>query len=305
MSGASGEETAGAAGRLRVLPFPWQPGGAERRDWSADLENLHDRRRSAADEEEQGRTQMWGPSGAPIWTSPAIDVRRNALYVTTGDNYSDPPTSTSDAFMAFDLEFRQDSLVPPDDGGRRLEHGLPPAGHDELPRFERPRFRFRVSADSGDARRTAGARSLPGRNPASSTPIDPDREGAVLWQERVGKGGINGGVQWGSAADQSNVYVALSDIGRIRYPEQRGDQAGSESWRRHVRAASRYRRASLVHAAAGVRRQRTLQSRAIGRGQRHSRRCVFRIGRRASARVLRHATAPSCGTSTRSAPTRR
>ena len=48
--------------------------------------------------------------------------------------------------------------------------------------------------------------------------LDPDREGEILWQERVGKGGINGGVQWGSAADQSNVYVALSDIGRIPVP---------------------------------------------------------------------------------------
>src|SRR5262249_7712021 len=45
--------------------------------------------------------QQWGPSGAPIWTSPAIDPRRNAVYVTTGDNYSDPATGNSDAFVAF------------------------------------------------------------------------------------------------------------------------------------------------------------------------------------------------------------
>ena len=42
-------------------------------------------------------TMLWGPSGAPIWTAPAIDPSRNAVYVTTGDNYSDPPTPTSDA----------------------------------------------------------------------------------------------------------------------------------------------------------------------------------------------------------------
>src|SRR5262249_62102626 len=48
--------------------------------------------------------------------------------------------------------------------------------------------------------------------------VDPDRDGAILWQTRVGVGGINGGVQWGSAADESNVYVALSDIGRINIP---------------------------------------------------------------------------------------
>ena len=45
--------------------------------------------------------------------------------------------------------------------------------------------------------------------------LDPDKSGEVLWQTRVGRGGTMGGVQWGSAADQSNVYVALSDIGRV------------------------------------------------------------------------------------------
>jgi polyvinyl alcohol dehydrogenase (cytochrome) len=45
--------------------------------------------------------------------------------------------------------------------------------------------------------------------------IDPDNEGKILWQTRVGKGGSLGGVEWGSAVDQSNIYVALSDIGRI------------------------------------------------------------------------------------------
>ena len=49
-------------------------------------------------------TQLWGPSGAPIWSSPSIDVKRNALYATTGDNYSDPTSRMSDAFMAFDLD---------------------------------------------------------------------------------------------------------------------------------------------------------------------------------------------------------
>ena len=45
--------------------------------------------------------------------------------------------------------------------------------------------------------------------------VDPDREGARLWETRVGEGGSMGGVQWGSAADAQNVYVALSDLGRI------------------------------------------------------------------------------------------
>src|ERR1044071_9930249 len=45
--------------------------------------------------------------------------------------------------------------------------------------------------------------------------LDPDRGGELLWQERGGKGGINGGVQWGSASDGSNVYGALSHLARF------------------------------------------------------------------------------------------
>src|SRR5947207_6624829 len=42
--------------------------------------------------------------------------------------------------------------------------------------------------------------------------LDPDQEGKILWQTRVGAGGPLGGIMWGSAADQDHVYVANSDV---------------------------------------------------------------------------------------------
>jgi polyvinyl alcohol dehydrogenase (cytochrome) len=42
--------------------------------------------------------------------------------------------------------------------------------------------------------------------------IDPDAAGRVLWQTRVGAGGLLGGSQWGSAADTQRAYVAISDV---------------------------------------------------------------------------------------------
>lgn len=42
--------------------------------------------------------------------------------------------------------------------------------------------------------------------------MDPDQQGKILWQTRVGKGGALGGIMWGSAADQDHVYVANSDV---------------------------------------------------------------------------------------------
>jgi polyvinyl alcohol dehydrogenase (cytochrome) len=42
--------------------------------------------------------------------------------------------------------------------------------------------------------------------------IDPDEEGKILWQTRAGGGGLLGGSQWGSAADEQRMYVAISDV---------------------------------------------------------------------------------------------
>ena len=39
--------------------------------------------------------------------------------------------------------------------------------------------------------------------------LDPDHQGKLLWQARVGMGGPTGGILWGSAVDGQNVYRCL------------------------------------------------------------------------------------------------
>jgi len=159
-------------------------------------------------------TQLWGPSGSPVWASPAIDTRRNALYVTTGNSYSDPATDTSDSFVALDL-----------DTGKMLWHRqmtqsdayisacrLP--DRTNCPSVNGPDFDFSSSpilVTLANGRRLIVA----GQKSGMVHAVDPDKNGEIVWQTRVGLGGTMGGVQWGSAADAQNVYVANSDIGRI------------------------------------------------------------------------------------------
>jgi polyvinyl alcohol dehydrogenase (cytochrome) len=159
-------------------------------------------------------TQLWGPSGAPIWSSPAVDDQRNVLYVTTGNNYSDPTTTTSDAFMAMDMETGRilwTHQVTPNDGyvsACRLEDKT------NCPEANGPDFDFAASpilaSLPGDRRALVA-----GHKSGNVYAVDPDRQGARLWGTRVGEGGSMGGVQWGSAADAEHVYVALSDLGRV------------------------------------------------------------------------------------------
>lgn len=162
-------------------------------------------------------TQLWGPSGAAVWSAPTIDTRRNALYVTTGDNYSDPPTDTSDAFLAIDMDSGKLLWSRQMTAGDAYTVGCRLPVKTNCPDSNGPDFDFGsspilVSLPNGHRALVAGQKS------GIVHAIDPDRRGKLLWQARVGKGGGLGGIEWGSAADQANVYVALSDVVRIMIP---------------------------------------------------------------------------------------
>jgi polyvinyl alcohol dehydrogenase (cytochrome) len=164
-------------------------------------------------------TQLWGPSGAAVWSSPTIDPKRHAVYVTTGDDYSDPAARTSDSFLAFDMDTGK--LL----WSRQLTEGDAfvvgcPAG-DNCPEGKGPDFDFGCSpslVDLGNGKRAL----IAGQKSGMVHALDPDQQGEVLWQTRVGKGGPLGGVQWGTAADGQNVYVAVSDHYATKNPSEGG-----------------------------------------------------------------------------------
>jgi polyvinyl alcohol dehydrogenase (cytochrome) len=157
--------------------------------------------------------QLWGPSGAGVWSSPVVDLKRSAVYVTTGDSYSDPAASTSDAFVAFDIKTGKLLWSRQTTAGDAftIDCGLPEAMRTNCPEANGPDFDFGSSAILVDL--PNGRRALiAGQKSGVVHAVDPDRDGAILWQTRVGKGTTLGGVQWGSAYDAGRVYVALSDV---------------------------------------------------------------------------------------------
>jgi polyvinyl alcohol dehydrogenase (cytochrome) len=162
-------------------------------------------------------TQLWGPSGAPIWSSPAIDAKRRAVYVATGNNYTDPTSPLSDAVVALNLADGKILWARQMTESDAFTAACRMSDKTNCAESNGPDFDFGASpilVELAGGKRAVIAPQKSGVVHA----LDPDDGGAILWQQRVGKGGSMGGVQWGGAADADNVYVAVSDINRLMVP---------------------------------------------------------------------------------------
>ena len=171
-------------------------------------------------------TQLWGPAGAAIWSAPTIDLKRGLLYAATGDAYTAPAAPTTDAVMAFDLKTGQvtwteqltanDSFVVGDCGGNS------PTRSETCPPDLGPDFDF---GSSPILSRLPNGRDILviGQKSGVGWALDPEKQGAILWQHRVGKGSTLGGIEWGSATDGRLVYFPNADASWG--PEQAGGLA--------------------------------------------------------------------------------
>ena len=149
-----------------------------------------------------------GPAGASIWSSPAIDAMRGAIYATTGNNYSGPNSPGADAVIAFDLKT----------GAKRWVRTMHPGDQwnascltdktncdEDGPDYDFGASPVVANLPNGKSLVLAGQKS------GMLYALDPDHDGKTVWETRVGKGGSLGGVEWGFAVDQTRAYVAITD----------------------------------------------------------------------------------------------
>tara|TARA_R100000005_G_scaffold95945_2_gene79676 strand:- start:3464 stop:5401 length:1938 start_codon:yes stop_codon:yes gene_type:complete len=151
----------------------------------------------------------YGPSGASVWTTPAIDAARNRLYIGTGQNLSRPATETSDAIIALDLDsgeaiWRYQATV--DD----VWNAACQNGGANCPSQPGPDFDFGASVIISGA---AEGRQmlLAGQKSGVVHALDPDANGALLWRQRVSQGSTNGGVHWGMGLAGARLIVPVAD----------------------------------------------------------------------------------------------
>jgi len=158
-------------------------------------------------------TQLWGPSGGGVWSTPALDPDRNRMYIAIGDNYSNPPTAQSDAIMALAMDTGRVIWVRQTTPGDAWNTGCfePPDGRENAhcPSSPGPDHDFAsapVLATLSGGRRVL----LAGQKSGMLYGLDPDT-GDYLWKTQAGDGGVLGGIEWGFAVDGTSAYVSLSN----------------------------------------------------------------------------------------------
>jgi polyvinyl alcohol dehydrogenase (cytochrome) len=155
--------------------------------------------------------QQYGPNGGAVWNTPTIDAKAHALYIGTGDAYTNPVSKNTDAIMALDLktgkvmwsvqdteadawlsgcggEIKSDNCLPPSEIGPDYDFGASP---------------ILKSLPNGKRILVAGQKS------GMVWGHDPDRDGTVVWKTQIVKKLALGMITFGGAADDQNAYFGL------------------------------------------------------------------------------------------------
>jgi polyvinyl alcohol dehydrogenase (cytochrome) len=154
--------------------------------------------------------QFYGPSGAAVWSSPTADAKRRIIYVATGNNYLDPPSRTSDAVIAMNMDTGKilwSRQFTPND---LWNIGCVAEQKDNCPKSRGDDFDF---GSPPMLRRLSNGRDvlLLAQKSGAVYALDPDQKGKVLWERTLGHGGPLGGIQWGGGSDAKRAYFPLSD----------------------------------------------------------------------------------------------
>jgi polyvinyl alcohol dehydrogenase (cytochrome) len=156
----------------------------------------------------QAGTAIMGPSGAPVWNSPTYDPKRKLLYFGSGENYSTPADSNSDAVIAVDARTGKRKWTAQLTRGDAWNVGCM-MQNPNCPKEHGPDLDVAASP----LLISDGARDIivAGQKSGVAFGIDPNT-GKVLWQRRLGHGGTQGGVHFGMAADGTRVFVPINDM---------------------------------------------------------------------------------------------
>ena len=157
--------------------------------------------------------QQYGPSGAAVWSAPTIDAKRNAVYVGTANAYVPVPDGgASDAIFSFDLSsgellwskqlLAEDANAFSCDGSESSQQYCSGAQQGPNDDVSAPPIIYTLANGKQVLLASQESRRL--------TVLDPDKKGAIIWQDIPSdrSTGVSGNL--GPASDGKLLYVPLA-----------------------------------------------------------------------------------------------
>jgi polyvinyl alcohol dehydrogenase (cytochrome) len=142
-----------------------------------------------------------GFNGGAVWATPSIDTATGHLFVGTGNAYTSPAASTTDAVLELNA------------GNGALLHSFQATSNDVFSSNNPVGVDFDFGA-SPNLITTSGGRKLVGEGQKSGTYWALDRSTlAPVWSQTVGPGSAVGGIIGSTAYDGQRVYGPVTPAG--------------------------------------------------------------------------------------------
>jgi len=157
------------------------------------------------------RTKKYAPAGSAVWNTPGIDLTRNLVFFGTGQNTQSPASEFSDAIIALDLTTgeRVWSTQTLAGDAHNVACEVPLAKKWGCPLENGPDFDFGASVIKSFTSNLEEI-YLAGQKSGRAFGIRPSN-GEIIWNNRIGMGGVLGGIHTGMATDNERLYVTNSD----------------------------------------------------------------------------------------------
>ena len=162
------------------------------------------------------RTKKYAPSGSAVWNTPGIDLARNLVFFGTGQSLQSPASEFSDAIIALDLTTgeRVWSTQTLAGDAYNVACEVPMARQWGCPVENGPDFDFGASVIKSFTSNKEEI-YLAGQKSGWAFGMKPSN-GEIIWKNRIGMGGVLGGIHTGMATDDKRLYVANSDRASLR-----------------------------------------------------------------------------------------
>jgi polyvinyl alcohol dehydrogenase (cytochrome) len=180
-------------------------------------------------------------SGGPIWQPPAVDTTRNLLYVGTGNNYT-VPQNVETCRLKYPNDNSCDAASDHFDSALALNlttgtikwyrslYGYDAWNQDCF--TQGPYCPNPVGPDydlSGSGPNLIGNTVGFAQKSGVYWALDADT-GDTVWSLSVGPGGSIGGIEWGTASDGTNIYIASANSDQLPYTLLSGQEVTWGFW---------------------------------------------------------------------------